>query len=74
MFARQLGVPHDQTNLITANVGNVPDRIMKCLDEMINWWITNSTPDPSLKAVIEVLEGPVVTNRALAREIKKHLI
>ena len=73
LFGEQIGISKHEVNRIGANVGATPSRVSKCLSDAMTWWLNNS-PNPTYEKIIDALEGPVVSNRHLAREIREKFI
>ena len=72
-FSEQIGIPKYEVDKIGASVGAGSDRVSKCLSDAMTWWLNNS-PNPTYENIIDVLEGPVVTVKRLAGEIREKFI
>ena len=73
LFGQQIGIPKHEVDTIGVNVGTAPNRVSKCLSNAMTWWLNNS-PNPTYEKIIDALEGPVVSNRHLAGEIREKFI
>ena len=73
LFGQQIGIPKHEVDIIGVDVGAAPNRVSKCLSNAMTWWLNTST-NPTYEKIIDALEGPVVSNRHLAGEIREKFI
>ena len=73
LFGEQIGIPKHEVDRISADVGAAPNRVSKCLSDAMKWWLNNS-PNPTYEMITKTLEGPVVPNRQLAKDITENFM